>query len=58
MKKIIDTLKNIWSIEDLRGRILFTLGILAVYRLGVHVVLPGVNASALSDNSQDGLLGC
>ena len=36
---------------------MFTLGILAVYRLGVHVVLPGVNASALSDNSQDGLLG-
>ena len=57
MKKIIDTIKNIWSIEDLRSRILFTLGILAVYRLGVHVVLPGVNASALSDNSQDGLLG-
>ena len=57
MKKVIDTIKNIWSIEDLRSRILFTLGILAVYRLGVHVVLPGVNASALSDNSQDGLLG-
>ena len=57
MKKIIDTLKNIWSIEDLESRILFTLGILAVYRLGVHVVLPGVNAGALSDNSQDGLLG-
>ena len=57
MKKVIDTIKNIWSIEDLRNRILFTLGILAVYRLGVHVVLPGVNASELSDNSENGLLG-
>ena len=57
MKKVIDTIKNIWSIEDLRGRILFTLGILAVYRLGVHVVLPGVDTAQLSGESKDGLLG-
>ena len=55
MKKFIDTLKNIWSIKELKGRILFTLFILAVYRFGSFVVLPGVNASALDvgQNSTD-----
>jgi len=55
MKKFIDTLKNIWSIKELRERILFTLFILAVYRFGSFVVLPGVNASALDvgQNSTD-----
>ena len=60
MKKIIETIKNIWSIEDLRSRILFTLFILAVYRLGSFVVLPGVDPaqlSALKENTDDGLLG-
>ena len=60
MKKIIETIKNIWSIEDLRSRILFTLFILAVYRLGSFVVLPGVDPaqlSALKESTDDGLLG-
>jgi preprotein translocase subunit SecY len=60
MKKIIETIKNIWSIEDLRSRILFTLFILAVYRLGSFVVIPGVDPSqlaALKANAGDGLLG-
>ena len=48
MNKLIETLKNIWKIEELRNRILFTLAILAVYRFGSYVVLPGVNATALS----------
>ncbi len=47
MKKLIDTLKNIWKIEELRNRILFTLAILLVYRFGSFVVLPGVDYNAL-----------
>ena len=43
MKKFIETLKNIWKIKELRNRILFTLAILFVYRVGSFVVLPGVN---------------
>lgn len=49
MKKFIETLKNIWSIDELRKRILFTLAILAVYRFGAHVVLPAVDVQALKD---------
>jgi len=48
MKKLIETFKNIWSIEDLRARILTTLGLLLVYRLGSYVVLPGVDSVALN----------
>ena len=47
MNKFIETLKNIWSIKELRDKILFTLLILAVYRIGSFIVLPGVNAAAL-----------
>ena len=60
MRKLIDTIKNIWVIEDLRNRILMTLGILAIYRLGSFVVIPGVDPaqlSALQDQTSDGLLG-
>ncbi|MEC7864229.1 MAG: preprotein translocase subunit SecY [Bacteroidota bacterium] len=60
MKKIIETIKNIWRIEDLRNRLLFTLSILAIYRLGSFVVIPGVDPSqlsALQDQTSDGLLG-
>jgi len=60
MKKFIDTLKNIWSIKELRERILFTLFILAVYRFGSFVVLPGVDAEALASsvsNNQNDILG-
>ncbi len=48
MNKFIETLKNIWSIVELRDKILYTFMVLAVYRLGTHVVLPGVNAKALA----------
>ena len=48
MKKFIETLKNIWSVEDLRNRILFTLALAAVYRFGSFVVLPGINPTALT----------
>ena len=46
-KKLIETLKNIYKIEELRKRILFTLGLLLVYRLGTFVTLPGVDHLAL-----------
>jgi len=51
MNKFLETLKNIWSIKELRDKILFTLVILAVFRLGSYIVLPGVNAIALADAS-------
>ena len=45
---MIESLKNIFRIPDLRNRILFTLGMLAVYRLGSHIPTPGVDATALT----------
>lgn len=53
MKKFITTLKNIWSIKELRNRILFTLGILMVYRFGSFVVLPGVIPAVLEEQSSN-----
>src|SRR6187397_2014610 len=44
---LADSLKNIFSVSDLRKRVLFTLGLLAVYRVGCHIPTPGVNAEAL-----------
>ncbi|TSE11112.1 MULTISPECIES: preprotein translocase subunit SecY [Aquimarina] len=58
--KFIDTIKNIWKIEELKNRILVTLGLLLVYRFGAQVVLPGIDASELANlgtQTQDGLLG-
>lgn len=52
MKKFFETLRNIWKIEELRARILYTLGILLVYRLGTHVVLPGIDPTRLSNLQQ------
>jgi preprotein translocase subunit SecY len=49
MKKLIETLKNIWKIEDLRMRLLITLLFVAIYRFGSFVVLPGINPSKLAD---------
>lgn len=61
MKRFIDTLQNIWKIEELRARILLTLGLVLIYRLGSYVVLPGVNSAALNDAkasaSSDGIIG-
>ena len=60
MKKFFETLKNIYKIEDLRARILYTLGILLIYRLGSKVVLPGVNPmelSELQEKASQGVLG-
>ncbi len=52
MKSFIETLKNIFKIEDLRTRILYTLGILLIYRLGKYITLPGVDPSQLGQLQQ------
>jgi len=59
MKKLIEIIKNIWSIEDLRIRILNTLGFILIYRLGSYIVLPGVDPSRLasSTNDAEGIVG-
>lgn len=51
MKNFIETLKNIWRIEELRNRILLTLGMLLIYRIGSYVVLPGVDSQALANSA-------
>ncbi len=53
MKKLITTLQNIWKIEELRNRILFTLGMLLVFRFGSYVVLPGVVPEVLDSATQN-----
>ena len=58
MKGLIETLRNIYKIEDLRNRILTTLGFILIYRVGSYVVLPGVNPDMLDTAaSQSGLTG-
>src|SRR6188768_2939557 len=42
-----DSVKNIFAVPELRKRVLFTLGMLAVYRVGSHVTIPGINKEAL-----------
>jgi preprotein translocase subunit SecY len=48
MKNFIESLKNVWKIEELKNRIFITLGLLLVYRFGAHVTLPGIDATQLS----------
>jgi preprotein translocase subunit SecY len=60
VKKLFQTLKNIWSIEELRSKILFTLLLIFIYRVGTHIVLPGIDPTALTRNmskSNNGILG-
>lgn len=60
MKRFIDTIKNIWKIDELRERILLTLGLLLIYRLGSNVVLPGIDPDSLGQlqaQAEDGPLG-
>ncbi|MBP6978258.1 MAG: preprotein translocase subunit SecY [Lentimicrobiaceae bacterium] len=60
MKRFIETIRNIYKIEDLRKRILYTLGIILIYRLGAYVVLPGIDPNqlaALQNQASSGLLG-
>ncbi|MCB0769560.1 MAG: preprotein translocase subunit SecY [Flavobacteriales bacterium] len=54
MKNMIDTIKNIWRIDELRNRILITLGLLLIYRIGSFIVLPGVDSARLASGSAGG----
>ncbi|MEP3837950.1 MAG: preprotein translocase subunit SecY [Algibacter sp.] len=58
--KFIESIKNVWKIEELRNRIIVTLSLLLVYRFGAQVVLPGIDASqlgGLAEKTDGGLLG-
>ena len=59
MKKLVQTLRNIWGIEELKSKILVTLLLIFVYRLGTHIVLPGIDPNKLSglSGSKSGALG-
>ena len=60
MRKFIETIKNIFKIEDLRKRIVYTLLLILVYRFGCFVVLPGIDATMLArlqSSTQEGLVG-
>ena len=60
MKKLIETIKNIFKIEELRTRIVYTILLLLVYRLGSFVVVPGIDPTQLANleaQTQDGLMG-
>ncbi|MCF1190630.1 preprotein translocase subunit SecY [Mangrovimonas sp. AS39] len=58
--KFIEAIKNVWKIDELKDRIILTLGLLLVYRFGAQVVLPGIDAAqleSLQSNTETGLLG-
>jgi len=60
MKRFIEAVKNMFRIQDLRNRVLFTLALLAVYRIGAHIPTPGINAAVLEtmfNQSQGSVLG-
>jgi len=57
MKKFIETIRNIFKIEELRKRIVYTLGIILIYRLGSYVVLPGVDPNMLTNLQNQGSSG-
>ena len=54
MNKLVVAIRNIFSTPDLRNRVLFTLGLLAVYRLGGHIPTPGINTALLQQLFQQG----
>ena len=57
MKRFVQTIQNIWKIEDLRQRILYTLGLILVYRVGSYIVLPGIDPVQLEAVTQQGSKG-
>ncbi|PSQ88979.1 MAG: preprotein translocase subunit SecY [Bacteroidetes bacterium QS_8_64_10] len=52
MAGLAESIRNIWTVEELRRRILYTLGLLVVYRIGAYVTLPGVDAEILAQATQ------
>jgi preprotein translocase subunit SecY len=54
MKKFIETLRNIWSIQELRERILLTLGLVLIYRLGTYIALPGLDPNGIAEVNKQG----
>ncbi len=61
MRKILQSIQNVFQVKDLRTKLLVTLGIIALYRLGGHITIPGVNINALQAimgaQSQKGIMG-
>jgi preprotein translocase subunit SecY len=57
VKNLVKTLKNIWSIEELRSKILYTLLLVFIYRVGTHIVLPGIDPAKLTVSKSQGMLG-
>lgn len=61
MKKLVQTLKNIWAIEELRNKIIITLALVLTYRIGNHIVLPGLDPNGIEAaqraSKSNGLLG-
>ncbi len=60
MRGFIETIKNIFKIEDLRNRILYTLGMILIYRLGKYITLPGIDPAqlgALKQQTSQGIMG-
>jgi preprotein translocase subunit SecY len=60
VKKFFKTLKNIWSIEELRSKIIFTLALVFIYRIGSHIVLPGIDPDTIDQqmtSAKGGILG-
>src|SRR5258708_12391923 len=54
MNRFIEAFRNLFRIPDLRNRVLFTLALLAVYRIGAHIPTPGINAGVLETLFQQG----
>jgi preprotein translocase subunit SecY len=54
MKRFIQNIKNIWKVEELRQRIILTLSLILIYRIGSFIILPGVNYTALSAAQEAG----
>ena len=51
MKNLIKTIKEIWAVDELKKRILYTLGLVLVYRIGSFIVLPGIDADRLASSA-------
>ena len=53
---MLKTMKNAFAVKEIRQKILFTLGVLIVFRLGTYITVPGINAKALQSVASSGLI--